>query len=112
MSEPIEVTERLEYLRGEIEGERISTGELIELQGLGESGLIPDGDTLLLQWANVPEFPNDKTFRVEIVVPFIIDEMASKEEAEAYGRYLAESADVLDLGDNKFEVRVLEMEEA
>ena len=47
--------ERLLYLRSEIENERISMTELIELQGLGEQGLIPDDDTLLLEWAGVPE---------------------------------------------------------
>lgn len=44
---------RLEYLRGEIEAERISYGELAELQGLAE--YIEPGDNLLLQWAGVPE---------------------------------------------------------
>lgn len=44
---------RLEYLRGEIEAERISTGEIVELQSLVE--FIPEGDTLLLEWAGVPE---------------------------------------------------------
>ena len=49
------VTERLEYLRGEIEAERISMGEVEELQNLAADGLIPDHDLVLLQWANVPE---------------------------------------------------------
>lgn len=44
---------RLEYLRGQIEAEKISYGELIELQGLAEH--IDRGDVLLLQWAGVPE---------------------------------------------------------
>lgn len=48
---------RLEYLRGEIEAERISTGELIELQGLVE--YIEPGDVQLLEWAGVPEFGPD-----------------------------------------------------
>jgi len=47
------IKERLEYLRGEIEAERISYGELVELQDLSEH--IEDGDVLLLQWAGVPE---------------------------------------------------------
>lgn len=46
---------RLEYLRGEIEAERISMSEVIELQGLAEH--IEAGDTQLLEWAGVPEFP-------------------------------------------------------
>ena len=48
---------RLEYIRGEIEAERVSTYELIELQGLAEH--IDRGDNLLLEWAGVPEFPED-----------------------------------------------------
>ncbi|KKL09960.1 hypothetical protein LCGC14_2560610 [marine sediment metagenome] len=55
-----EVAERLEYLRGEIEKECISWGELIELQGLAEDGLIPDGDVVLLEWAGVPEFGEER----------------------------------------------------
>jgi len=47
------IKERLEYLRGEIEAERISYGELVELQDLSEH--IEDGDVLLLEWAGVPE---------------------------------------------------------
>jgi hypothetical protein len=44
---------RLEYLRGEIQAERISTGELTELQSLAAH--IEPGDTELLEWAGVPE---------------------------------------------------------
>jgi hypothetical protein len=47
---------RLEYLRGEIKAERISYGEIVELQSLVE--YIEPGDTLLLEWAGVPEFTN------------------------------------------------------
>ena len=46
------IKHRLEYLRGEIEAERISYGEIAELQGLAE--YIEPGDVLLLQWAGVP----------------------------------------------------------
>jgi hypothetical protein len=49
---------RLEYLRGEIRAERISWGELAELQGLAEH-IEPD-DVELLEWAGVPEFPEDE----------------------------------------------------
>lgn len=49
-----EIAERLEYLRGEIRAERISWGELHELQGLAEH--IDRGDVELLEWAGVPEF--------------------------------------------------------
>jgi len=44
---------RLAYLRGEIVAERISTDEIIELQSLAAH--IDPGDTLLLEWAGVPE---------------------------------------------------------
>ena len=47
------VKERLNYLRGEIEAERISYGEIAELQSLAKH-IDPD-DTLLLEWAGVPE---------------------------------------------------------
>ena len=44
---------RLEYLRGEIRGERISYGELVELQSLAE--FIEPGDVELLEPAGVAE---------------------------------------------------------
>ena len=50
------VRERLEYLRGEIEAERISYGEIAELQSLAE--YIEPDDTLLLEWAGIPEREN------------------------------------------------------
>jgi len=46
--------DRLEYLRGEIEAERISWGELVELQSLAEH--IEPGDVQLLEAAGVPEW--------------------------------------------------------
>lgn len=45
---------RLEYLRQELQAERISTGELLELQNLTD--YIKDGDVELLEAAGVPEF--------------------------------------------------------
>lgn len=48
------ITERLEYLRGEIEAGRISWGEIAELQDLADE--IDLDDVELLQWAGVPEF--------------------------------------------------------
>ncbi len=45
--------ERLEYLRRELRAERISTGELLELQSLAKH--IPDSDVELLEAAGVPE---------------------------------------------------------
>lgn len=52
------ISDRLEYLRAEIRAERISYGEVIELQGLVPY-ISPD-DVELLEWAGVPEFGNDK----------------------------------------------------
>ena len=48
-----DIKARLEYLRGEIEAERISYGEIAELQALTEH-IAPD-DVQLLEWAGVPE---------------------------------------------------------
>jgi hypothetical protein len=48
-----EIKDRLEYLRGEIEAERISYGEIAELQSLAKH--IDPSDVLLLQWAGVKE---------------------------------------------------------
>lgn len=50
-------TERLEYLRGELRAERISLGEIAELQSLVPH--IDPNDTELLEAAGVPEFPED-----------------------------------------------------
>lgn len=52
-----EPAKRLEYLRGELRAERISWGELHELQSLAE--YIEPGDVELLEAAGVPEFPDD-----------------------------------------------------
>lgn len=49
---------RLEELRKVIRAERISYGELAELQGMAEH--IEPGDVELLEWAGVPEFPEDE----------------------------------------------------
>ena len=49
------IKDRLEYLRGEIEAERISYEEISELQSLADH--IEPGDVLLLEWAGVPEHP-------------------------------------------------------
>lgn len=48
-----EIKQKLKYLRGEIEAERINTSEIAELQSLAEH--IELGDNLLLEWAGVPE---------------------------------------------------------
>jgi hypothetical protein len=48
------IKQRLEYLRTEIRKERISYGEIVELQGL--IPYIDKADVELLEWAGVPEF--------------------------------------------------------
>jgi len=48
-----EINKRLEYLREEIRNERISYGEIAELQSLSE--YIDLDDLELLAWAGVPE---------------------------------------------------------
>ena len=53
MKTPKRITKRLEYLRTEIQSERISYGELAELQSLAE--YIDESDVELRQWAGVPE---------------------------------------------------------
>lgn len=56
--EPDNVPARLEYLRGELRAERISLGELVELQSLAP--FIPEGDVELLEAAGVPEHAEDR----------------------------------------------------
>jgi hypothetical protein len=66
--------ERLEYLRGELRAERISSGELIELQSLAEH--IASGDTELLEAAGVPEHAPTKIMilQMEVKVPAVTGE--------------------------------------
>ena len=52
------IKQRLAYLRKEIEAERISYGEIAELQDLADH--IDSSDTLLLEWAGIPEFPEEE----------------------------------------------------
>lgn len=49
-----EIQKRLKYLRGEIEKERISYGEIAELQNYKKE-IIKSGDVLLAEWAGIPE---------------------------------------------------------
>ena len=46
-------TKRLEYLRNEIIAERISYGEIVELESLKDH--IKNDDILLRQWAGIKE---------------------------------------------------------
>lgn len=50
---PEKVRARLEYLRGELRAERISYGELLDLQAMAD--LIDPSDVELLEAAGVPE---------------------------------------------------------
>lgn len=53
------IREYLEYLRGKIDAEeQLSYSELSDLQGLADH--IDPGDVQLLEWAGVPEFPEDE----------------------------------------------------
>ena len=52
------ISKRLAYLRREIKAERISQGEILELQSLAKH--IDKDDVLLLEWAGVPENPVNK----------------------------------------------------
>lgn len=54
---PKQIKKRLEYLRTELRAERISYGELAELESLKE--YIRPGDVELLEAAGVPEFSED-----------------------------------------------------
>ena len=51
------IKHKLDYFRSIIIAERISQGEIIELKGLAEH--IDSSDTLLLEWAGVPEGSNE-----------------------------------------------------
>jgi hypothetical protein len=57
MNKVIEIKQRLEYIRGEIIAERISYGEVCELEDLKE--YIEDDDVLLKEWAGIPEFEEE-----------------------------------------------------
>ena len=57
VSDTKKIKKRLEYLRKELRAERISQGELIELESLAK--YIDKGDVELLEAAGVPEFEDD-----------------------------------------------------
>jgi hypothetical protein len=90
VSEPLTIKARLEYLRGEIEAERISMSEVAELQSLAE--YIDPSDVVLLEWAGVPEHPEERgdtrrfatlIVKVEYCMSVAAD---SDEEAITYAR--------------------------
>lgn len=57
MKTTTKIKDRLEYLRRELRAERISYGELFELQSLSDH--IAKDDVELLEAAGVPEFTNE-----------------------------------------------------
>lgn len=92
------IHERLEYLRGELRAERISYGELAELQGLAEH--IEPGDVELLEAAGVPEHSDDDTptdddkRAVREAIRHIRDRDCDFLTAETVGMYAHVSEDV------------------
>jgi Trk K+ transport system NAD-binding subunit len=62
--------ERLEELRGAIQAERISYGEIAELQSLAEH--IDPSDVELLEWAGVDEFDHAAITRTEASVDALL----------------------------------------
>lgn len=74
---PEAIAERLEDLRRAIRAENISYGEIAELQGLAEH--IEPGDVELLEWAGVPEFPEDDQ-PTRFVLIFNTDNEAFRDE--------------------------------
>lgn len=49
------IAQRLDSIREAIENQRVSFMELVELEMLGGQGHIDKDDTLLRQWAGLPE---------------------------------------------------------
>lgn len=92
MTDPT-IQARLEYLRGEIEAERISLGEIAELEDLAEH--ISPGDTQLLEWAGVPEHPETEEPMTKTILEF--NEQESAQLIALATRYAADPAD-LDAG--------------
>ena len=76
------IKERLEELRIEIQNERISQGEIIELQSLVEH--IDSSDIELLQWAGVEEFPIEYTLGDDTINGISINEKIREEELFEY----------------------------
>ncbi len=61
------MSNRLEYFRDLIENEKpISWGELLELQIMGEDGLIPESDIALREWAGIPEFEDEEGLDISL----------------------------------------------
>lgn len=88
---------RLEYLRGELRAERISTGELIELQSLAQH--IEPGDVELLEAAGVPEFPESDESETSSASHYVCgdgeEKFASLDAANAHAKHVFESSGVV-----------------
>jgi glycine/D-amino acid oxidase-like deaminating enzyme len=80
------VRQRLEYLRGELRAERISYGEIAELQELAEH-ISPD-DTELLEAAGVPELTKGRVYKVAIA-----DAMAWELHSESLNNAITDAAE-------------------
>jgi hypothetical protein len=66
-----EIKARLQYLKKCVIDENISYGEIAELRSLAK--YIDKGDTQLLEWAGVPEFPPDKEEILNRIIEMIED---------------------------------------
>lgn len=75
-----EVNQRLAYLRSLIHDETISYGEILELQGL--AAFIPSDDVELLEWAGVPEHPEDE--ENDVSLEFIADDITTSDQGGGF----------------------------
>jgi hypothetical protein len=84
-----QIKARLEYLRGQLRAERISWGELAELQGLASH--IEPGDVELLEAAGVPERHEMPQKMKRFVIPalFVIDAMTQADAESIAGNLQA-----------------------
>ena len=81
---------RLEYLRGEIQKECISYGEIAELQSLAK--YIDSSDVELLQWAGVDEKP--KTLK-EMTKEVYIVPISAKQKEFPYALFQSQKQDLM-----------------
>ena len=77
-----QIERRLEEIRIEIRAERISQGEICELQSLVE--YIDKDDVELLEWAGVEEFPTEYTLGDDTINGVAINEKIRQEELFEY----------------------------
>lgn len=77
-----QIERRLEEIRIEIRAERISQGEICELQSLVEH--IDKDDVELLEWAGVEEFPTEYTLGDDTINGVKINERIREEDLFEY----------------------------